>query len=91
MNDTLGLLEEARQLATELGYRLREEPLGELPGGLCVVQGIRQVLLNLEHAPADRLVVLLQALAVDPRVGHEPKSRLLARRLAEFRKAGPAG
>ena len=32
MNDTLGLLEEARKLAIDLGYLLLEEPLGELSG-----------------------------------------------------------
>lgn len=81
MNDTLGLLEEARQLALDLGYRVREEPLGELPGGPFTVAGVRHILLNLEQGPADRLAVLLQALAGDPRVGDEPKSRLLAKRL----------
>lgn len=82
MNDTLGLLEEARQLASDLGYRVREEPLGDLAGGPCTVGGERHLLLNVGHGPADRLTTLLQALAADPRVAAEPKSRLLARRLA---------
>jgi hypothetical protein len=81
MQDTLGLLEEARQLASDLGYVVREEPLGELAGGPCVVAGERRILLNLEHGPAERLNVLLGALAADPRAEAEPKSRLLARRL----------
>lgn len=85
MSDTLGLLEEARQLAIDLGYRVREEPLGELPGGPCTVAGERHVLLNLEHGPADRLEVLLQTLADDPRAAGEPQSRLLAKRLAGLR------
>lgn len=82
MNDTLGLLEEARQLALDLGYQVREEPLGELAGGPCMVAGRRHVLLNLEHGPAEQLAVLVAALAVDPRATAEPKSRLLAKRLA---------
>jgi hypothetical protein len=82
MNDTLGLLEEARQLASDLGYRVREEPLGDLAGGPCTVGGERHLLLNLEHGPGDQLLVLLQALAADPRVADEPKSRLMAKRLA---------
>lgn len=89
MDDTLGLLEEARQLATDLGYLLREEPLGELPGGPCQVAGARHLLLNMEHAPSERLAVLLHALAGDPRVAAEPQSRLLARRLAELRRGQP--
>jgi hypothetical protein len=82
MHDTLGLLEEARQLASDLGYVVREDPLGDLAGGPCVVGGERRILLNLEHGPAERLEVLLGALAIDPRVEAEPKSRLLAKRLA---------
>lgn len=80
--DTLGLLQEALQLAGDLGYRVREEPLGDLPGGPCTVGGAPHVLLNLEHSVAARLDVLVKALAADPRVAAEPKSRLLAARLA---------
>jgi len=82
MHDTLGLLEEARQLAADVGYVVREEPLGDLTGGLCVVGGEQRILLNLEHGPAARLEILLRTLASDPRVEPEPKSRLLAKRLA---------
>jgi len=83
MSDTLGLLEEARQLARDLGYFVREEPLGDLPGGPCTVAGQRQLLLNLEQGPAERLAVLVSTLAKDPRTAAEPKSRLLAARLAQ--------
>lgn len=85
MADTLGLLAEARQLAEDLGYRVREEALGDLPGGACTVGGVKQVLLNLEHSTAERLDRLLAVLATDPRIGAEPKSRLLAARLQAFR------
>ena len=81
MSDTLGLLEEALQLARDLGYRVREEPLGELPGGGCTIGGTKHVLLNIEHTPAERLDRLLAALAADPRLAAEPKSRLLEERL----------
>jgi hypothetical protein len=81
MSDTLGLLEESRQLAKDLGYRIREEPLGEMPGGLCTVAGVPHVLLNLEHSAAERLDRLLAVLAADPRLAGEPKSRLLTARL----------
>jgi hypothetical protein len=83
MSDTLGLLEESRQLARDLGYEIREEPLGDLPGGPCRVGGRDRILLNIAHAPADQLAVLIAALATDPRVSHEPTSRLLAERLAQ--------
>ena len=81
MADTLGLLEEAIQLARDLGYQVRQEPLGELPGGFCQVGGRRQVILNLEHSAAERLDRLLGAIAADPGIAAEPKSRLLAGRL----------
>ena len=83
MSDTLGLLEESRHLARELGYEIREEPLGDLPGGPCRIGGQSRILLNIENAPAEQLAVLVAALAADPRVMREPKSRLLAERLAQ--------
>lgn len=82
MADTLGLLEEARHLARDLGYDVREELLGDLPGGPCTVAGQRRILLNIEQPPADQLAVLLRALAADAAVAGRPKSRLLADRLA---------
>lgn len=88
MPETLGLLEESRQLARDLGYRVREEALGDLPGGACTVGGVPLILLNLEQSPAERLDRLLRALAADPRTGGQPMSRLLAARL---RAAGAEG
>jgi hypothetical protein len=86
MADTLGLLEESLQLARDLGYRVREEPLGELPGGACSVGGKPHILLNLEQPSADRLDVLLGSLAADPRVRDQPLSRLLKARLDAIAK-----
>ena len=82
MGDTIGLLHEAMQLARDLGYRVREEPLGDLPGGRCSIGGAEQVLLNIEQPASERLERLLRALAPDPRVAAEPKSRLLEARFA---------
>jgi hypothetical protein len=81
VSDTLGLLAEATQLARDLGYDVREEPLGELPGGQCTVGGVPCVILNIEQPPAARLDRLLRAIVGDPRLAVEPKSRLLERRL----------
>jgi hypothetical protein len=82
MDDTLGLLEEALQVARDVGHHVREEPLGDMPGGPCVVGGRRTILLNLERPAAERLSVLLGVLARDPAVAEQPVSRLLAARLA---------
>lgn len=81
MAHTLGLLAEARQIAHDLGYVVREEPLGEVTGGPCVVGGERRILLNLEHPATAQLDVLVAALAADPRVRSQPMSRLLAARV----------
>jgi hypothetical protein len=85
MDDTLGLLEESLQLAREIGYLVREEPLGDLPGGACVVGGRKTILLNLAAPAAERLTVLVAALAGDPAVADQPVSRLLAARLNQAR------
>lgn len=87
MSDTLGLLEEARHLARELGYEVREEPLGDLPGGPCRIGGRARILVNIAHAPAEQLAVLVAALAADPAVAAHPTSRLLAERLAAAQEA----
>ena len=79
--DTLGLLEEAMQLARDLGYRVREEPLGDLPGGACTVGGHSQILLNAAHPSLQRLDTLLDVLATDARAAGQPMSRLLEVRL----------
>jgi hypothetical protein len=81
MDDTLGLLAESLQLARDLGYEVRDEPLGETPGGLCRVGGVAQILLNIGQAPAERLEQLLEILSADPRWADLPVSRLLAQRL----------
>lgn len=88
--DTLGLLEECLQLVRDLGYEIREEPLGELDGGGCVVGGRRVFLVNLEHGPAERLERLLHLLAGAPEVEKLPKSRLLASRIEAFRRLSEA-
>jgi hypothetical protein len=74
-------LEESVQLAREAGYQVREEPLGELPGGACVIGGRRSILVNLESPAADRLNLLLAVLAADADAVSRPMSRLLAARL----------
>ena len=84
MADTLGLFREAINLAQELGYEVREEPLGDLPGGRCTVKGATRLLLNLERPVAERLECLLRSLAGDARIAAEPKSRLLEARLREL-------
>jgi hypothetical protein len=49
------------------------------------------VILNLEHSAAERLDRLLAALASDPRIDMEPKSRLLAARVQALRGGEASG
>ena len=55
MVDTLGLLAEAIQLANELGYDVREEPLGDTASGEVRIGAARHILLNVSDLPADQL------------------------------------
>jgi hypothetical protein len=64
-----------------VGFRVREDPLGDLPGGACSVGGKRQILLNAAHPSSQRLDTLLEILAVDPGVVDQPVSHLLESRL----------
>lgn len=73
------------QLATDLGYRVREEPLGDGAGGACAVGGRPQIILNAGHSPGQRLEALLGILAGAPGLADQPVSRLLASRLRRHR------
>lgn len=81
MDDTLGLLEESLQLARDAGYDVREEPLGDLRGGACMIGGRKALLVNPELPAAERLALLVEVLAADTAAAALPTSRLLAARL----------
>lgn len=96
MSDTLGLLEEATDLARALGLVVREEPLGESPGGACTLGGTRQILINAALPATRRLEVLLDVLAAMPEVAGLHASRSLERAIAARpvpggRPASPGG
>ena len=55
MVDTLGLLAEAIQLARELGFDVREEPLGETASGEVRIGSSHHILLNVLDLPSDQL------------------------------------
>ena len=82
MVDTLGLLAEATQLACELGYDVREEPLGDASSGEVRVGTDRHILLNVSDLPADQLQQLTRILAADDRWKTVPLSHLLKRTLS---------
>ncbi len=82
MVDTLGLLAEATQLACELGYDVREEPLGDAASGEVRVGADRHILLNVSDLPAEQLQQLTRILAADDRWKTVPVSHLLKRTLS---------
>ena len=81
MVDTLGLLAQAIQLACELGYDVREEPLGDTASGELRIGATRHILLNVSDLPADQLEQLMKILAADDRWKTVPVSHLLKRTL----------
>jgi hypothetical protein len=81
MVDTLGLLAEAIQLARELGFDVREEPLGDTASGEVRIGSGRHILLNASDLPSDQLEQLARILAADERWKDVPVSKLLGRTL----------
>ena len=81
MVNTLGLLAEAIQLACELGYDVREEPLGDTASGEVRIGASRHILLNVSDLPAGHLEQLSKILAADDRWKTVPVSHLLKRTL----------
>ena len=84
MVDTLGLLAEAIQLACELGYDVREEPLGDTASGEVRIGAARHILLNASDLPADQLDQLTRILVTDDRWKTVPVSRLLKQTLTAY-------
>ena len=81
MVDTLGLLAEAIELACELGYAVREAPVGDTASGEVRIGATRHILLNVSDLPADQLEQLMKILAADDRWKTVPVSHLLKRTL----------
>jgi len=60
------LLSHATQLASELGYQIREEPLEGAGGGHCLIRGQKWLLLDLTQSREDQLRDVVDALRADP-------------------------
>jgi hypothetical protein len=63
---TVQLVCEALRVAEQLGYRIRQEWLGGLGGGVCEIRGRKSLFIDLTWGPAERLENLLDALRGDP-------------------------
>ncbi len=83
---TLQLVEEALELATQLGYEVRQEWLGASGGGLCELRGRRCIFLDLALSPTEQAEQLAAALAADERLASLALSPAM-RRFLGWRKS----
>jgi hypothetical protein len=73
--------------AVRLGYRLREDALGGMPGGACELKGRKWLFLDPAQTPRERLQVVVDALAGDPAVETWDLPTPLARAIGHRRAA----
>ena len=63
---TVEMLEQALDLATRLGYTVRQEWLAGSGGGACELKGRKLFFLDLDLAPGEQLELALEALRREP-------------------------
>lgn len=62
---TQQIVEELKQAAERLGFRVRSEK-GNFRGGRCIVGSENTIMLNKRHAPETQLIVLAECLRDAP-------------------------
>jgi len=82
---TVAILEQALDLATRLGYGIRQEWLGGSGGGGCELNGRKIFFLDLALDPGEQLEQLLDTLRHDPGAANLPMPHEL-RDLLQVRK-----
>ena len=83
---TVGLLEQALDLAGHAGYEIRQEWLGGCGGGGCELMGQKILFLDLALGPEDQLEQVLETLCREPDAALLPMSDRL-RELIGLRKS----
>lgn len=81
------LLEHALAVARKLGFLVREEYVGDIDGGSCVVRGQKMLFLDPQLSIPDRLMIVCEALAADEQLDRSALPEALARRLTVRRAA----
>ena len=66
---TVELLEQATATLRQLGYRIREECIGDIGGGSCVLRGQKWFFLDPTLDLTDQLELACDALSTDPALG----------------------
>ena len=80
------LLEHALTVAQKLGFLVREEYVGDIEGGSCVVRGQKMLFLDPQLSIPDRLAIVCDTLSGDPQLDRSVLPTELAARLT-VRKA----
>ena len=78
---TVELLDEAVEVARQLGYQIRQDWLGGAGSGHCLVSGQRMLLLDLAQSPHEQLLAVRDALRGEVFVTHVRMSRELSNSL----------
>ena len=81
------LLEHALTVARKLGFLVREEYVGDIDGGSCVVRGQKMLFLDPQLSIPDRLVIVCEALAAEEQLDQSNLPDELAQRLIIRRAA----
>ena len=63
---TVELIAAAIRVAEGLGYRIRQEWLGGLGGGICEIRGRKSLFVDLAWGPNEQLEHLVEALQREP-------------------------
>ena len=75
------LLEHALAVARELGFLVREEYVGDIDGGSCVVHGQKMLFLDPQLSIPDRLSLVCEVLADEAQLDQSTLPGELAQRL----------
>lgn len=84
---TVEVLEQALDLASRLGYEIRQEWLGGNGGGGCELMGRKLLFLDLALGPADQLDQVIDTLRRDPKAANLPMAHQLRQSLAMRKSA----
>jgi hypothetical protein len=84
---TVEILEHGLDLATRLGYQIRQEDLNGNSGGGCMIRGKKIFFLDLALSPADQLDLVIDTLRHDPDAHQQPMPGQLREMLAVRKSA----
>jgi len=84
---TVEILEHGLNLASRLGYQIRQEDLNGSGGGGCVIRGKKIFFLDLALGPADQLDLVIETLRHDPDAQQLPMPGQLRELLAVRKSA----